>query len=60
MASVGKSIGAVLLYNGHMEDGQKPMAKSRQPSKLDDHPLIPLTDFESKMREVLTVTPEEV
>lgn len=36
------------------------MAKPRTPSKLDDHPLIPLADFEGKMREVLTVTPEEV
>lgn len=36
------------------------MVKPRTPSKLDDHPLIPLADFEGKMREVLTVTPEEM
>jgi len=43
-----------------MEDGQKTMDKPRQPSKLDDHPLIPLAEFEGRMREVLAVTPEEV
>jgi len=39
---------------------EKQPVKPRQPSKLDNHPLIPLSDFEGKMREVLTVTPEEV
>jgi len=43
-----------------MEDGEKPVTKPRQPSKLDDHPLIPLAEFEGRMREVLAVTPEEV
>jgi hypothetical protein len=43
-----------------MEDGENTVTKPRQPSKLDDHPLIPLADFEGKMREVLAVTPEEV
>jgi len=43
-----------------MEDREKPVTKPRQPSKLDNHPLIPLADFEGKMREVLAVTPEEV
>jgi len=43
-----------------MEAGQKTVAKPRQPSKLDDYLLIPLADFEGKMCEVPTVTPEEV
>jgi len=33
--------------------------KPRQPSKLDDYPLIPLADFEGRMREVLSDTPDE-
>ena len=32
----------------------------RQPSKLDEHPLIPTGEFEDQMREALAVTPEEV
>ncbi len=43
-----------------MEDLQEKPAKPRQPSKLDDHPLIPVGDFEDRMREVLSVTPEEL
>ena len=43
-----------------MEDLQETHVKPRQPSKLDDHPLIPLAEFEDRMREVLSVPPEEV
>ena len=43
-----------------MEDGEKPVTNPRQPSKLDDHPLIPIGEFQDRMREVLAVTPEEV
>ena len=43
-----------------MEDGEKPVSKPRQPSKLDEHPIIPLDDFEGKMREIMSVTPEEL
>ncbi len=43
-----------------MEDLQEQPVKPRQPSKLDDHPLIPLVEFEDRMRDVLSVTPEEV
>lgn len=36
------------------------MTKLRHPSKVDDHPLMPLADFEGRRREALSVTPEEV
>ncbi len=43
-----------------MEDEGKTVTKPRQPSKLDNHPLIPLADFEDRMRGVLSVIPEEI
>lgn len=51
---------AALRYTSAMDNSQQKPAKPRQPSKLDDHPLTPLADFQGRMREVLTVTPEEV
>ena len=36
------------------------MTKPRQPSKLDDHPRIPIGESEGWMREILAVMLEEV